>query len=210
MAPGADRHPLQALTGLRFFLALWVVVFHLVPATPGLAIAWLPGAPDAVNCLLRTGYVAVTVFFVLSGFVLAYNYDLGAPWCGKQRRRFAIARFSRVYPAYFAGLLSLIPVAVYRLWRDIPLGEYSFSSGILNLLLLQAWSPRHALSWNYPGWSLSCEAFYYAIFPFLGVWLWKARSPRAGAAAIGALWADSGIRLAYSRRNEFQLVDSAE
>ncbi len=188
-----QRRPLPALTGLRFFLALWVIVFHLVPGTPGLAIPWWPEAPDAVSCLLRTGYAAVTVFFALSGFVLAYNYDLRRPWHGPEQRRFAIARFARIYPAYFIGLLSLAPVALYRILQGIPLGDYELSKGVLNLFLLQAWVPDAALSWNYPGWSLSCEAFFYALFPLAGCFLWRAERRRTMILVLGLLW---GLSLA--------------
>jgi peptidoglycan/LPS O-acetylase OafA/YrhL len=183
-----ERRSLPALTGLRFFLALWVVVFHLVPGTPGLAIPWWPQAPDSVNCVLRTGYVAVMVFFVLSGFVLAYNYDLRKPWHRRQCGRFAIARFARIYPAYFIGLLSLLPVAIYRLWEGLFLGDYELSKGLLNLFLLQAWVPHAALSWNYPGWSLSCEAAFYAAFPLLGFLLWKVERRGKMIIVLGLLW----------------------
>lgn len=183
-----ERRPLPALTGLRFFLAIWVVVFHLVPSTLSLEIPWLPWAPEAIDCLLRTGYVAVSIFFVLSGFVLAYNYDLGKNWNHKQRQRFGVARFARIYPAYFAGLVVLIPVAVYRVWSGIPLGEYSLSTGFLSLFLLQAWIPNAALTWNYPGWSLSGEAFFYVSFPFIGYWLWKLERRGAMLGALVGLW----------------------
>lgn len=183
-----ERRPLPALTGLRFFLAIWVVIFHLVPGTPGLRIPWLPGAPAGLSNLLRTGYVAVTIFFVLSGFVLAYNYDLGRAWSRQDRSRFAVARFTRIYPAYFIGLVSLVPVAVYRAWQGIEAGEYSLRSGLLNLVLMQAWWPHAALSWNYPGWSLACEAFYYASFPALGILLWRLKRRATLLATIGSLW----------------------
>jgi peptidoglycan/LPS O-acetylase OafA/YrhL len=182
------RRPLPALTGLRFFLATWVVVFHVIPSTPTLEISWLRGVPEAIDCVLRTGYVAVSIFFTLSGFVLAYNYDLGHTWNSKERTRFAVARFARIYPAYFAALVCLVPVAAYRILSGIPLWEYSLSDGLLNLLLLQAWFPHAALTWNYPGWSLSAEAFFYASFPFVGHWLHRLERRGAMLASLGGLW----------------------
>src|ERR1035437_1893487 len=101
---GAIKPQLPSLTGLRFFLALWVVVFHLTspggPLGPTVATspAWICG-------LVRTGYVAVGVFFVVSGFVLSYNYPLGRRWSSREMASFGIARFARIYPAYFLGLL---------------------------------------------------------------------------------------------------------
>lgn len=172
------RRPLPALTGLRFFLATWVVVFHANPSV----------AQPAIDSLLHTGFVAVGVFFTLSGFVLAYNYSLGNPWGSREQIKFGVARFARIYPAYFVALLMLLPVAVYRIYSEIPLLEYSLPDGLLSLLLVQAWFPDAALSWNYPGWSLSAEAFFYACFPFLGYRLWKLQSRTAMLVCLGALW----------------------
>ena len=94
-----SRPHLPALTGIRFILAIWVVIYHVTPVSEERVIAWFPSLPQAFYSVLRTGYVAVGVFFVLSGFVLAYNYDLGKRWDRRNLVRFAIARFSRTYPA---------------------------------------------------------------------------------------------------------------
>ncbi len=64
---------LPALTGLRFFLALWVIVNHLV----GKGHVYEPVAlmlPGPLQAIMRGGYLAVPTFFVLSGFVLARTY----------------------------------------------------------------------------------------------------------------------------------------
>src|SRR5579883_2570923 len=64
---------LPALTGLRFFLALWVIVNHLV----GKGNIYEPIAaslPGPLQAIIRGGYQAVPTFFVLSGFVLARTY----------------------------------------------------------------------------------------------------------------------------------------
>ncbi len=189
---------LPALTGMRFFLAFWVVAYHQERAVEGLfqPASWLS---DAIRSLLHTGYSAVGAFFILSGFVLSYNYDLEALRAGLGRRRFAVARFSRIYPAYLAGIVMLLPLAAYRLAIGLSIDSTGgLLSLILNLSLLQAWMPTAALTWNYPGWSLSDEAFFYAMLPLIGAYVYRAgrfsRSPedhasagRLGAAALG-LW----------------------
>jgi peptidoglycan/LPS O-acetylase OafA/YrhL len=184
------RRPLPALTGVRFFLALWVVVYHQISFLAG----DLGSSPvfNAIRPLLATGYAAVTAFFVLSGFVLAYNYDCehlavnALAW-----RRFAIARFARIYPAYLFGLLLLVPLALYRLWAGIriaPLGV-EWGNFALSIVLAQSWLPKSALSWNYPGWSLSNEAFFYACFPLIGAALWRLTGKPASLwAAMAVLW----------------------
>ena len=61
----APRPTLHALTGLRFFAALLVVFSHFPELIP---ISSLHAGLD------RQGAAGVTIFFVLSGFVLTYRY----------------------------------------------------------------------------------------------------------------------------------------
>jgi peptidoglycan/LPS O-acetylase OafA/YrhL len=76
---------IDALTGLRFVAALAVFLSHLQPA---------PGVPAPVQTFMRAGYDGVTLFFILSGFVLAWNYDrrLGDRLTGRGLWSFAVAR----------------------------------------------------------------------------------------------------------------------
>lgn len=183
-----EKRQIDGLTSLRFFLALWVVVYHQIPTSVTLTIPWMPLAPDWVCLILRSGYVAVTAFFVLSGFVLAYNYPIEKLASPRQRQQFWAARFARIYPAYFIGLVALVPILAYRMLRGAP-AEYlrgELVAGVLNIGLLQSWVPGYSLTWNYPGWSLSNEVFFYLVFPWVAGWL-----PRLRGALIGwlaALW----------------------
>lgn len=170
--PGS-KPQLLPLTGMRFFLALWIVIFH--QTDDGYLSLLMPQLPDPVFRFLRSGHTAVSLFFVLSGFVLSYNYELMVPWTSVQRLRFGIARFARIYPAYCVGLLLNAPFHLSGIVQ-----AFSFATltkeilvALSNLTLLQAWIPSIALSWNLPGWSLSNEAFFYFCFPFIGVVFWR-------------------------------------
>jgi peptidoglycan/LPS O-acetylase OafA/YrhL len=130
------------------------------------------------------GYIGVNCFFVLSGFILAYTYTdpvLDAP-------RFWQARLARIYPAYALSLVVSAPFFFYAV-RDLHIPFYSWSSQhlltacILTVLLLQAWIPQGALTWNSVCWSLSVEAFFYLMFPALLVWC-RRRSPAHLVAGI--------------------------
>lgn len=185
----AKKPQLFPLTGLRFFLALWVVVFH--QASPeGYLGAWMPHFPEPVYCLLRTGYVAVGVFFVLSGFILSYNYSLATSWSSPQVIRFATARFARIYPAYCVGLLLVAPFVGYPLVKTFSLDKMvkESATAALNWTLLQSWIPRTASTWNAPGWSLSAEAFFYCCFPFVGVAVWRLSCWRGLLIAGSGIW----------------------
>jgi len=147
-------HPqrLPALTAIRFFAALWVVLFHAT---------WIYVFPAPFQQIVARGYVGVDIFFILSGFILAYNY---AP------REFAKvsfwrARFARVWPVYAIGLAFTLPMFYKTIVSKHP--HTALTIGVPVLLLLQSWAPGAAVAWNAPGWSLSTEAFFYASFPFL-------------------------------------------
>src|SRR5579863_1305776 len=96
-----ERRPIRALTGLRFFAALHVVFYHY-------AVGLLP---YPLSSVAKNGYVAVGLFFVLSGFVLAYNYA-DRPM---DIRTFWTARFARIYPAYLLAFVLIAPAVCVRL-----------------------------------------------------------------------------------------------
>jgi len=185
----AENPPILPLTSVRFFLSLWVMLFHLTVPNP--LVVPIPATINIhVYAMIRAAFPAVSLFFIISGFSLAYNHDLDRPWSRAALAQYARTRLTRIYPIYLLGLLLMLPVEGYQLAQD-PTARHlarSIGSGVLSLGLLQAWLPWTALSWNPPGWSLSDEAFFYLCFPFLGVLLWKA-SGIGRALLLGAtLW----------------------
>jgi peptidoglycan/LPS O-acetylase OafA/YrhL len=117
---------------------------------------------------LGHGYLAVSLFFVLSGFVLTYNY--ADRWSETPFRYFLLARFARIYPVYILALL--LQLRFY--W-----GAASLFKSLAVVFMVQSWtvmpSPLPG-AWNYPAWTLSIEWFFYLCFPFLLRGLAKAGS----------------------------------
>ncbi len=120
------------------------------------------GGPAPYLATIKLGYLGVSFFFVLSGFILVYVYT-GHPL---SKSRFWRARFARIYPAYLFSLLVTAPVLNFALphMRALhvspPLVFLSFP------LLLESWFPSTLFFWNVVAWSLSVEAFFYLVFPF--------------------------------------------
>ncbi len=151
---------LPALTGLRFFLALWVILTHLI-GTGHVYEPLILMLPGPLQDLIRRGYQAVPTFFVLSGFVLAKTYGL-SEWNKKNFRKYLTGRFARVYPVYLLSLLIVSPFIVRA--QDQKKGWLV----AMHLTLTQGWFTGHySAGWNTPAWSLSCEMFFYLIFPLL-------------------------------------------
>jgi peptidoglycan/LPS O-acetylase OafA/YrhL len=153
---------LDALTSLRFFAAALIVIGHSHPlfGSCGLANA----AP------LGQG---VSFFFVLSGFILSWNYPslVGT----KERINFWVARFARIWPLHAVTCLMWIAIVANFKPSGFGWDITCLLKLISNLLLVQAWIPLHdwALSYNGVSWSISAEFFFYALFPILVTFIQK-------------------------------------
>lgn len=155
------RKALPALTGVRFLAAMQVVFFHF-----GASFALRHHFPRPVCLFLGNGWTSVTLFFLLSGFILSYTYS-GQIRGRRNRNRFWEARFARIYPVYLLSLLAMIPFA-FSAAR--PNAVHSVWQGLSVLTMVQAWNPFHPQMiemWNFPAWTLSVEAFFYLLFPFV-------------------------------------------
>jgi len=153
------RIELPALTGIRFYAALFVFLSH-VPLVPGMQT--LAGG----SLVFNAGVVGVSFFFVLSGFILTYNYadTFRRGVSAAAYKRFVWDRFTKIYPVHIAMLVFVLPIAInsptMRLdWRAVP----------VHALLLQCfwpWPSGFGASLNVPSWSISCEWFFYLLAPF--------------------------------------------
>ncbi len=136
---------IEQLTFLRFVAAAIVVVFHYGKR------------PTGFSGFLASGAEMVTFFFVLSGFVMGiayYKKDVPI-------NIYLWARVSRIMPVYLLALS--IVVSIYVFTNE----SINVTALVLNLTLLQSWISPYPLSLNEPGWSLSVEAFFYILFPFI-------------------------------------------
>lgn len=164
----ASRPHLAALDGLRFLAAMHIVVFHTMH------VAWLRP--------VTWGSTSTSLFFILSGFVLAYAYTADEGGLRVPARVFWRRRFARLYPLAVLTQLAVIPFA----WNNYAPDERAVRAAAV-LAGVQGWFPRIADSFNSPGWSVSVLAFCYLIFPSLASVLggWSARRLVAG---LGAVW----------------------
>jgi peptidoglycan/LPS O-acetylase OafA/YrhL len=155
----SQRH-IAALTSLRFFAAAMIVALHS-RGHFGIPKSWARDVP------LVHG---VSFFFVLSGFILTYAYPSLPD--GDAIRRFWVARFARLWPTHLAA--GALYVAARPHVLAILLTPFGLLDGVLFLLLLHAWVPLETIffSFNPPSWSISTEAFFYLLFPFL-IWHWS-------------------------------------
>jgi peptidoglycan/LPS O-acetylase OafA/YrhL len=187
--PAAD---LPALTGLRGFLALWVVAFHIYYILKLVKFPvgdYLPGL--AVH-FLEIGGLGVDGFFLLSGFVLAHVYtrDLHGNLTYPQTRRFLLLRLARVYPVHLTLILvyaalklsgvtfevETCGVPTLEAATDEQCKRFGLLGLIAQLTLTSTWGWHETLTWNAPAWSISAEWTAYLAFPFLVQWTSRLRN----------------------------------
>ena len=152
--PTSSTITLHSLTGLRGLMCLWVFFLHQRGShgfdTP------------LFSALVDCGQAAVSVFFVLSGFVLFHVYsacDMRSFTCITS---FLVKRIARVYPLY---VLSMCISSASALASSDTAHVI-----IMTLTMTQCWQPSALPAqwqWNGPSWSISTEFGFYVLFPLL-------------------------------------------
>jgi peptidoglycan/LPS O-acetylase OafA/YrhL len=194
------RSQLPALTGLRALAAVWVVLFHYRPDFISLfpVIAVLTPA-------VGKGFFAVDLFFVLSGFILAYTYFGRYRGHRSDYLTFLSHRIARIYPVHLFTLVLLLALlgGAELIHASVSSGRYDVPSFFYNLFLVHSWGFLDWDTWNQPSWSLSAEWFAYVfIFPLSWIALRRVTRARYAVAlmllAIAALVAWNFSPLASS------------
>lgn len=170
-ATGADTsRPALRLTWvvvLRGFAALWVYSFHLWNLLGGMALTFgfAGGFTFGLRSLFHAGYQGVDLFFVLSGFVIAW------PYVQRRQRsldRFEVAdfyqrRYFRIAPIFYVNILVVV-VLIHLHWLQ---GTRQFLPTLAHFFFLENFSPQWVGSLRGVYWTLPTEMHFYLLFPLL-------------------------------------------
>ncbi len=151
MAGLRSGNRLAALDGLRLLAALMVVFYHYV----ALAKPWEHDTGTifpATRTAAQYGWLGVEIFFLISGFVICMSV-----W-GRSLGDFAVSRVSRLFPAYWAGIL--LTTVVVKLWPEVD-SFRGLDRVINNLAMLQSGSDAPDVDPVY--WTLFVELKFYLI-----------------------------------------------
>lgn len=140
---------LRHLTGLRFIAALMVYLCHLNTDYFGVF----------VKEMFSQGFIGVSFFFILSGFILSYSYEDKLKNEVTSKRQFILLRLARIVPMHLLLAMPFILLTIH-------LKNFDFSKTLTNILLVQSWIPKedYYFSLNGVSWSLSDELFFYLMF----------------------------------------------
>lgn len=180
---------LIALEWLRFFLGLYIIVFHTFHYAD---------QPSWVREIFGFGFFATSTFFILSGFLLSHvylkNHGTEFVYLKESPRSFIVKRFSNLYPIHIFSMLLYVAIIIaipyfgvnkedselsirlvsFNATNGIPKEELKhymsnfelFIGFLMNILMVQSWNPYY-MTFNFPTWSISTLFLFYIIFPFV-------------------------------------------
>jgi peptidoglycan/LPS O-acetylase OafA/YrhL len=173
----------EALDSWRGLCACLVVLFHFHGYSPLYS-----------STLVRNSYLFVDFFFVLSGFVIAWNYAARLDsWPAV--KRFLILRAGRLYPLHLFMLLFFVAYESLKFLNGLsqPFPAPTFSGDmqpaaiLTNILLIQSLHVHDGLTWNGPSWSISTELWTYVLFALVSAWLGMRNWMLLAAAVAGPM-----------------------
>jgi peptidoglycan/LPS O-acetylase OafA/YrhL len=150
-----------ALTGVRAIAAYLVFFHHGLPAN-------LPGFIYSLATEFHTG---VTIFFVLSGFLIYLKYSGSSALKKDFLLEYYRNRVARIYPVYFLGVI----VTALLAYRTIP-WSLTWQQIVLQLTFVRGFSEQFKFIGIAQGWTLTVEECFYLLFPLLILLQKKMRS----------------------------------
>jgi peptidoglycan/LPS O-acetylase OafA/YrhL len=195
------RERIDSITGLRGIAALWVALYHGV-----VTLSIDPGVPSAVANIVACGWLAVDLFFILSGYIISYVHQVDfrrLSW--GEYARFLKLRIARIYPAHVAVALVWLPIIVgATILRPTAISpgvaeQFNGKTLLYALTLLNGWGIPGSMGWNLPSWSVGSEWFAYLTFPLVAVAANQIRSARTFL-AVAALTMGIALMLSFVLR----------
>jgi peptidoglycan/LPS O-acetylase OafA/YrhL len=171
---GHGERNLPWLDGLRGIAALWVLSSHVQILS---GVGYLP--------VFSWGDLAVDLFMLLSGFLMAHNYIArkdDEPWHSSRTiGQFWLRRFFRIAPLYYVVLLVALIVGplmgqfradIASVWPQTNTAsdrylDQSLSNVLMHVSFLFGFSPKYAFRTVLPDWSIGLEMQFYLFFPFI-------------------------------------------
>lgn len=165
---------IESMDAVRAFACLSVLGYHMY--------------------ICELGHLGAAVFFMLSGFLSAYNYldtmdtdHITLKGCAK----FSYSKLTKFYPLYFVMLLIPFAGQAYGALNGLTSWGKVLAKLAVNALLVQSWIPVNEFyfSLNFPAWFLSSLGFAYFMLPYILRWIKKLGSIRAALITAFAIWA---------------------
>lgn len=151
-----------ALTGYRAIAAWMIFVYHFMPFNS-------PRYPQWIKSIVGEFHMGVDLFFVLSGFLIAYRYYNDYPI---HFRKYMVNRIARIYPMYF-----IITAAVFVVWffQNQTWNSEKTIETILSFTMTKALFSKYFLAGIPQGWTLTLEEMFYLTAPLYFILIRKSK-----------------------------------
>lgn len=152
-APAARPDYFPSLTGIRAVASIMVYLAHFDPFVAPYFGRYIPA-------YVSQFHVGVTMFFVLSGFLICYRYEPGFQQGTLAGRNYFVSRVAKIYPMYF----------LVTIWAFLPIvSKQIFRPGVflLNISFLRGFFDQYLFTGDPSGWSLTVEELFYVLFPLM-------------------------------------------
>ena len=156
---------IHSLHAFRFIFAFMVFLSHLTYIIPEKNKFW----SFLYRYIFREGYIGVSFFFMLSGFILTYRYADAIKTNAFSFSIFINRRIARILPMYYVGLLIVLPLTYPELVNGDRVFYLKKLVLLVTLFFAQSFIPisDYYFAFNGVSWSISTELFFYIIFPLL-------------------------------------------
>jgi peptidoglycan/LPS O-acetylase OafA/YrhL len=152
-SPTTKMDYFPALTGVRAMASIMVYFTHFNPFSGRFFGRYIPA-------FINQFHTGVTIFFVLSGFLICYRYEDGFRYKTLSKRNYFVSRLAKIYPVYF----------LITIWTFLPFVTHGvFRPGIflLNISFLRGFFDEYRFTGDPSGWSLTVEELFYLLFPLM-------------------------------------------
>ena len=152
---------IPALTGVRALAAYLVFISHFY-------YVFGESIPQSVQKFFREFHIGVTIFFVLSGFLIAFryfdNFSLDKDWF----KQYLKNRVARIYPMYFLLTICAFVAAHFTHDKEVTGGsEHPIGILLMNITFVRGFFNDYKFSGIAQGWSLTVEECFYFSAPFM-------------------------------------------
>jgi len=154
----SQKNYFPALTGLRALAASMVFFHHANPFT-------VNGAQQILFLFVNEFHIGVSIFFVLSGFLIYWRYESSLFNSSNWFIHYLQNRFARIYPLYF--LLTTLTFAALLFTARLTFNLESSFIYLANITLLKGFFNELKFTGIAQGWSLTVEECFYLCAPFI-------------------------------------------
>jgi peptidoglycan/LPS O-acetylase OafA/YrhL len=152
-SPATRMDYFPSLTGMRAVASIMVYFTHFNPFSGPIFGRYIPA-------YINQFHTGVTIFFVLSGFLICYRYEDGFRYRTLGKRNYFVGRIAKIYPMYFLiTIWAFLPFVTHRVFRP---GVF-----LLNISFLRGFFDEYRFTGDPSGWSLTVEELFYLLFPLM-------------------------------------------